>query len=189
MRYPEDLVCAASLGDEDAWNELVERYSSLIWSVARAHRLSSADSAEVVQTRWMRLAENLDLLRDPARVGAWLCTTARRECLRTLRHNGRQLPLPEIEPTHDLDGPSPDPEEAVVRPDRDRHLWAALDQMPDRCRTLLRALMADVAPSYEEVSAATGMPVASIGPTRARCLKSLRRRVLALGLLQDVPQG
>jgi DNA-directed RNA polymerase specialized sigma24 family protein len=35
--------------------------------------------------------------------------------------------------------------------------------------------MADAAPSYQEVSAALGMPVGAIGPTRQRCLDRLRR--------------
>ena len=40
--------------------------------------------------------ENLGRLQDPERVGAWLATTARRECLRTLRHSARQLPTEEL---------------------------------------------------------------------------------------------
>jgi DNA-directed RNA polymerase specialized sigma24 family protein len=34
--------------------------------------------------------------------------------------------------------------------------------------------MASPPPSYTDVSAALGMPIGSIGPTRARCLARLR---------------
>jgi len=53
-------------------------------------------------------------------------------------------------------------------------LWRAFAKLSERCKRLLRLLMADVEPSYEEVGAALGMPVGSIGPTRIRCLEKLR---------------
>ena len=63
----------------------MDRFSGLVWATARAHRLSSADAADVVQTTWLRLVENLDRIREPEALGGWLATTARRECLRLLR--------------------------------------------------------------------------------------------------------
>lgn len=181
MQDPADLVAAAAAGDEDAWEALVERYTGLLWAIARAHRLSTADAAEVVQITWLRLVENLERLRDPARVGAWLSTTARRECLRYLRQNTRQVPCPQIEPAY-TDEAQLTPEVHVVEADRNRQLWAALEKLPDRCRMLLRVLMADSEPSYDEVSAALSIPIGSIGPTRARCLRRLRRSVEECGI-------
>lgn len=185
MRDPAELVRAAHAGDQDAWDELVERYTGLLWAVARGHRLNSADAAEVVQTTWLRLVEHLDQLRDPAHVGAWLYTTARHECLRTLRLNGRQVPVAEVEPTLDRRPAEPGPESLALDGDRDRQLWSALDAMPDRCRKLLRVLMAEPAPSYEDVSLAMRMPIGSIGPTRARCLGKLRKDVAAMGITAE----
>src|SRR5215210_6631372 len=76
------LVRAAAAGNEPAWNRLVETYAGLVWAVARSHQLSEADAADVAQATWLRLVEHLDDLHEPERVGAWLATTARRECLR-----------------------------------------------------------------------------------------------------------
>src|SRR4051794_3498545 len=89
------LVHAAAGGDEAAWNALVDRFSGLVWAVARAHRLGAADAADVSQTTWLRLVENLTRLRDPEAVGAWLASTARREALRVLRRGSREAALPE----------------------------------------------------------------------------------------------
>lgn len=186
MQDPAELVAAAAAGDQAAWEALVDRYNGLLWAVARGYRLSTADAAEVVQTSWLRLVENLDRLREPERVGAWLCTTTRRECFRALRRNGSQIPAAELDPADDpVVGGDPTPEHTVLDADRDRQLWAAVDRLSDRCRRLLRLLMAPVAPSYEEVSATLDMPIGSIGPTRARCLQRLRQDVEAVGITAE----
>src|SRR4051812_30093635 len=77
------IVAAAARGDETAWNEIVARYSGLVWAVARAHRLNSGDAHDVVQTTWLRLVERLGDIRNADGIGSWLATTARRECLLT----------------------------------------------------------------------------------------------------------
>ena len=56
------------------------------------------------------------------------------------------------------------------------------EALPERCRTLIRALMADPAPSYEDIAAAFDIPIGSIGPTRARCLEQLKRRPEIAGI-------
>ena len=58
-------------------------------------------------------------------------------------------------------------------------LWKAFGQLAARCQALLRVLTADPPPSYAEVSAALGVPVGSIGPTRQRCLNNLRQVMAA----------
>src|SRR3954447_6349402 len=116
MSEVAELVAAAAEGDQVAWNGLVDRFNGLVWSVARAHRLGAADASDVVQTTWLRLVENLGRLQDPERVGAWLATTARRECLRTLRQSARQVPteeLPETPVSAQLDA-------ALLADERDR---------------------------------------------------------------------
>src|SRR4051794_25415750 len=86
----DELVQAAVAGDQAAWNELVERFQGLVWATSRSYRLSRADAADVAQTTWLRLVENLNRIHDPERLGAWLATTARRECLRHIRLHGRE---------------------------------------------------------------------------------------------------
>lgn len=185
MDDPSTLVARAASGDERAWTALVDRYTNLLWAVARGHRLGQADADDVVQTAWLRLVEHLDRLERPDRVGAWLVTTARRECLRVLRRGGREPPV-DVDDRLTADVASvPRPEQQAVDGDRDALLRAALGSLGDRCRTLLRVLAADPPPSYEEVSAAMDLPMGSIGPTRGRCLERLRRALAARGITAD----
>jgi RNA polymerase sigma factor (sigma-70 family) len=83
------LVARAASGDAGAWDRLVEEFGGIIWAAARAHRLSDVDAADVFQTTWLRLVENLESIRDPTRLGAWLATTSRRECLSVIRRGAR----------------------------------------------------------------------------------------------------
>ena len=170
-----ELVRAASAGDQRAWEGLIARFSGLVWSVARAHGLSRADAADVSQTAWLRLVEHLHRLRDPERVGTWLASTARHEALRTLRRARRQLPVGD---DAELEGSGPPvdlPEARMLAAERSDILWRAFAALPPRCQTLLRVLMTDPPPSYQQVAVAMDMPIGSIGPTRARCLERLRQ--------------
>jgi RNA polymerase sigma factor (sigma-70 family) len=183
------LVTSAASGDEAAWQAIVERFSGLVWAVIRAYRLGHADAADVFQTTWLRLAEHISRLEHPDRVGAWLATAARRECLQHMRTAGRAVPTDDIDklegpPT--VDNPT---EEAILRAEQEQEdaeravaLWRAVSRLPARCRELLRILMASPPPSYAEVAAALGLPVGSIGPTRARCLRALRDQLVAGGI-------
>lgn len=165
-----ELVRAAGEGDQAAWNSIVDRFGGLIWATVRAHRLSAGDSAEVVQTTWLRLVEHLDRIRDPERLGGWLATTARNECLRQIRHGAREVPS-DMAAFEGGDDRALD--HSLLAAERDRAFWKAFTALGERCQALLRVLMADAAPSYHEVSAALGMPIGAIGPTRRRCLERL----------------
>jgi RNA polymerase sigma factor (sigma-70 family) len=173
------LVRDAGGGDGRAWEQLVDRLAPLLWSIARAYRLSDADAQDVLQTSWLRLLERLDRLADPARVGAWLATTVRHESLRVLRQRGRAVPT-DLEALDLGADDQPSPEAVVLRSERATLLARAFARLTDRCQRLLRILAA--AASYEEIAAALGMPVGAIGPTRARCLETLRRHLAVSGM-------
>jgi RNA polymerase sigma factor (sigma-70 family) len=171
-----DLIKRAGAKDQQAWRQLVNRFGSLVWAVARSHRLDHADAADVSQTTWLRLAENLDTLRDPARLPGWLATTARRESLRVLAGRRREAPvdLPD-EPDHDRVAR---PEAFVLTADRNQRLWLAFSGLSERCQQLLRLVATSPELSYAEIGSILDIPVGGIGPTRLRCLQALRRRLV-----------
>lgn len=178
MGPDEDLACLfrrACAGEQGAWDVLVARYTALLWRIARAHHLTPADAADVVQTTWLRLVEHSTQISEPERLGGWLATTARRECLRVLRLSRRERPHPDDHEAFDgLDAAAPPPDTRLLRQERDALLWSAVAELPERSRLLLEVLMADPPPSYDDVAAALGIPRGSIGPTRARSLARLR---------------
>jgi RNA polymerase sigma factor (sigma-70 family) len=180
-----DLVRRAGAGDGSAWNALVDRFAGLVWSITQRHRLGAADAADVSQTTWLRLVENLDRIESPEYVGAWLATTARHESLRVLRLADRQRPVA----SEDIAQLAPSDERALdtalLAEDRSRDLAEVMESLPPRCRELLAALMQDGAPNYVEIGKLVGMPTGSIGPTRARCLERIRRLAASRGIYLD----
>jgi RNA polymerase sigma factor (sigma-70 family) len=169
------LVGRAANGDQGAWNEIVDRYTNLLWSVGRAHRLDTADISDVVQTTWLRLLENLTRIRDPERLPGWLATTARRECVSLLRKSGRESVLFDENAIADAADEVADPvDHLLLVEERDAALWQCFFRLPERCQHLLRVLMSVDPPNYAEIGEAFGLPVGSIGPTRMRCVQRLR---------------
>ena len=175
------LLARAESGDTGAWTALVDRFAPLVWSVARAHRLDVVAAADVSQTVWLRLVEHLGRLREPEALAGWLATTARHECLRQLRREGRELPSDDAPLLADRPSDAPGPEELLVRDERRLQVWRALGTLSARCQGLLRTLAVSPEASYAEVSAALGMPIGSIGPTRSRCFDHLRKALHAMG--------
>jgi RNA polymerase sigma factor (sigma-70 family) len=174
------LVRRAAVGDAAAWDTLVDAYGSMVWSVARSYRLCDADVADVFQSTWLHLLEDIHRLHDPGRVAGWLATTARRAALRIARHNARTVPT-DGDLTHaswhadDADGP-------LVAEERAAAMRSAFSTLAPRDRALLTLLVAEPPRSYEDIARELDMPIGSIGPTRARCLERLRRAALAVGV-------
>jgi RNA polymerase sigma factor (sigma-70 family) len=166
------LLEAAADGDETAWRELVSRFHRLLWATARASGLSEADAADVTQTTWLRLAEHLGRISEPAALPGWLVTTTRREAVRVAKRANR--PLPPVLLAADLDDDY-SAVERLVRDERRREVRAAFARLGERCRLLLAMLSADPQFSYDEISRHAEIPVGSIGPTRRRCLTKLGR--------------
>jgi RNA polymerase sigma factor (sigma-70 family) len=181
-------VKAAADGDAAAWRQLVGRFSGLVWAVARGHGLTGADAEDVCQVTWFRFAEHINRIKEPDRAGAWLATTARHEALKVIRGAQRVAPIPDLEGfVPGVDDRSPEhavveAEERIAEMERLRRLWSAFQELPERCARLLRVLLASPPPSYAEIAVAFEMPVGSIGPTRARCLRRLRELLAQRGI-------
>ena len=172
----------ARKGDPGAWEELVARFGGMIAATGRRYRLGAPDVAELQQTTWLRLVENLHRIEQPERVGGWLATTARRESLQLLKraakyHGGADEMLANMPDRH-----LPEPDARPIAEERDVVLRAAWGRLKPRCHELLSLLMTDDPLGYKDLSALLQMPVGSIGPTRQRCLEHLRKLVEEEGM-------
>jgi len=186
-RREEDaaLVARCRRGDAAAWAEIVRRYERLVYAIPMRMRLDEATAADVFQTVFSRLVQQIDRLADPSRLQAWLVTTAKRESLLQRDRSRRTVSLTPAgdgeadTPSADLEVPDDTPiaEAALADLQELQQLRLALDELGGRCAELLRLLFADddEKPDYGEIARRLGIAVGSIGPTRARCLAKLRQ--------------
>ena len=176
-----DLLRGISNGDPSAWDEVLRRYGKLVSTTVRSFRLQEADVLDVIQTTWLRLAENAHRVQHPERLAGWLVTTARRECLRSLRHakTGPHLTDWAVETVSD---PSASPEQHAIDATITQTLHDLIDELPPLRRNLIRMLFSDHPCSYAEIARIAGIPLGGIGPTRARALQQLRVKIDEHGL-------
>ena len=160
-------------GDSQAWEALIVRYRRLIYSIPVKFNFSSADASDVFQAVCLKLIEHLHELKDETKVSAWLITTTTRQCIHL-----RSQKMKESSSDDDFEEPAAggaDVEEIQIQSQEQQNVRDAVEKLPERCRNLLELLYFSTQdPSYEEISSSMKMPVASIGPTRARCLEKLK---------------
>jgi RNA polymerase sigma factor (sigma-70 family) len=167
-RVDNDLIERCIKGDEAAWKDLVKRYQRLVYSVAHVICRQSDDVSDVFQQVWLDLYQSLSDLRNVEALPAWLITVTKRRSY-AMRQSQRNYSEP-------LDEEMPDVSRRLTQIEHEHALERALEQLPDRCRRLIDLLYFDVTePRYSQISAVMGMPEASIGPTRGRCLEKLRK--------------
>lgn len=172
------LVRACLAGDEAAWAELVDRYGRLVYSIPTRLGLAPADADDVFQHVFTTLFRQLPTLRDQTRLSAWLITTAQRESWRLGKLANRHAALDEAVVDN---GDRPGDE--LAREEREQAVRQALRRIDERCSALLTALFLESAtPAYDELARRLGMPIGSVGPTRARCFKKLEAILVDLGI-------
>lgn len=178
MDQPDGLsamVARARDGDQDAWNDLVERYLPLVGGVIARGGLRGADAEDVNQTVWLRLVEHLAEIREPQALPGWIVTTTRRECLRVHRRQSRLVSVdPQVGSQLEPEPTDPGIDGGLLEDERRQALRDGLAELPADRRTLLLLLLEDPPVPYREVSERLGIPMGSIGPTRVRALAQLR---------------
>jgi RNA polymerase sigma factor (sigma-70 family) len=183
---PDDpaLILRCRAGDALSWEALVKRYQRLVYAVARSAGLDEDLAADVFQTVFQRLVQHLPRITEPERLQAWIVTTSKREAWLQRKRAERLVSMTASEadgevagPTDEWDiaDPAPGPDETLAHWQRVAQVQRALERLDERCRQLLRALFGAEGAGYEEIAARLGLPVGSIGPTRARCLQKLRK--------------
>ena len=166
-------------GDGSAMSDLVRALTPILWHTVRATRLDTAAAEDVLQTVWLSLVRHGDTIAEPNAVLQWLVVSTKREAWRVSKVQDRARPE-DVETTRagESDGEA-EVGEQVAGHQADDVLWRHVQQLPERCQTLLRVIAFAAKPDYAQIARALGMPVGSIGPTRGRCLAKLRLALAA----------
>lgn len=171
-----DLLLGISNGDPAAWDKILRRYGKLVSTTVWSFRLQEADALDAIQMTWLRLAKNAPQVQLPERLGGWLATTVRRECLHIL-HQTKHGPHLTDMAAETVTDPSAGPEQRTIDAHTTQTLSKLIDELPPRRRTLIRMLFTENPSSYDKIARIAGIPLGGIGPTRARALRQLRDKL------------
>jgi RNA polymerase sigma factor (sigma-70 family) len=170
-----DLLSACRAGDEDAWRELIRKYSPLIFSIPLKLGIPREDATEIFQEVCLTLLSQLPRLRDDRTLPAWLIKVTVRKSSRFRRVSSR-MPLDLNSDVFETAADDELPEQILVELQRESILREALSELAARCRELVRRLFFTSPPEpYEAVAKDLGLARGSIGFTRQRCLGRLRK--------------
>jgi RNA polymerase sigma factor (sigma-70 family) len=178
------LVSRARNGDKKAWDALVERYAPLIWSICSRHQPGGTEAGDAGRRVWLQLADHLDTDSDPAALAGWLAATTRRECGRVARP--AQVPCAAGPAPHAQtipDEQAATTEHDLLAAERSAALREAFLHLPLSCQQLITTLIENPPAPCAQISAKLGIPIASIGPARSRCLDELRRHPAIAALI------
>ena len=182
----EQLLAACLRGEQTAWDTLVDRYAALIYSIPLKYGFREADAADVFQSVCVTLLEKLGTVREPRGLAAWIITTTSRQCLALAHRQTRERNrTADRQVAAEVEAADPDelPEDEVLALERHHAVRTAVNQLPPKCRGLIEALFSDAheQTSYQQVADRLGVPINSLGPTRARCLSRLRHLLTTAG--------
>ncbi|HXV57965.1 MAG TPA: sigma-70 family RNA polymerase sigma factor [Gaiellaceae bacterium] len=161
------LVARCRAGDEDAWRELVARFSRYVFAIcAQAFRLRQEDSEEVFQEVFARTYQHLERLRDDEAIRPWIGQLTRRLCIDRLRAGSRE----EIVDPETMPGGADDTMELL---DEAFAVHEAMATLSENCQEILDRFFARDE-SYQTIGAALDIPSGTIASRISRCLSRLR---------------
>ena len=173
------LIAHCLEGDEGAWEALIQRYQRLVYSIPMRYGMGEPVASDIFQSVCLLLLEHLGTLKDREKLSSWLIVTTRRECWKVSGRLRREAPIGEMveedESPIEIVDERPLADDELLLLERQQRVREALQALPERSRELVELLFyTEDPPSYEEIARRLDMPVASIGPTRARAIEKLR---------------
>lgn len=177
------LIDECRRGNEAAWDALIDKYKNLIYSIPLKWGIFADDAADIFQAVCLELLSELDHLRDPEALPAWLISVTYRKCIRFRREQARfSQSDPETGDLPEALDPEEPPDEAIHEFQRAQALRDSIAALPARCRQLVQLLFYENDPRpYREIAASLKIATGSIGFIRGRCLERLRKHLEKAG--------
>jgi RNA polymerase sigma-70 factor (ECF subfamily) len=163
------LVARCRTGDENAWTELVNRFSRYVYAIAtQGFGLRADDAEDVFQEVFARAYERLGSLRDDEAIRPWLAQLTRNACVDRLRASAREYPAEE---------PAAEEADAMLEQlDEALDVQVGLESLSPDCREIIdRFFSRDE--SYRVIGEALDLPAGTIASRISRCLGKLREKL------------
>jgi len=134
-----ELVAECLDGNQDAFRQIVERYQTLLCSLAYSATGSMSQSEDLAQETFVTAWKQLRQLREPSKLRSWLCALVRFRISKQFRRQDRE-PAHAAEPLEAIEqsaAPEALPSEQAVSNEEKAILWRALERIPATYREAL----------------------------------------------------
>jgi RNA polymerase sigma-70 factor (ECF subfamily) len=143
----EELVARARHKDFAAFEELMDRYEDKVFRLAYRFVRNESEAKEVLQDTFLSVWRKLDTFKGDAQFGSWVYRVAANAALMRLRAQRRHpeistedLPIGYLDQYGQLPTPGENwakrPDEQLQSEELQRHIQAAVDELPDLYRTV-----------------------------------------------------
>jgi RNA polymerase sigma factor (sigma-70 family) len=178
----EWLVQGCIQGDPRAWEELIDKYKRLIYSIPIKYGASSADAADVFQAVCIEVLHSLPQLKKVQSLRSWLITVTIRQSYRWKRKQSNHVELDAMEPEVAEGIAFTPPSETLAQLEQEQIVREVVAKLPPRHRELVQLLFFEQPPlPYAEIGRRLGLATGSIGFIRGRCLEKLRKALAEFG--------
>ena len=175
------LVERCRQGEDEAWRELVDRFSQKIYSVAYHFTLKREDAEELSQEIFLKIFENLHRYDGGFPLVAWIVSLSRNLCIDRYRRRKRENSFRFV--SDDAVAPllrsQDDPANEALKKERAKLLFSALSEIPEDLAEILVLRDLDGL-AYEEIGRALELPDGTVKSrlfrARAEVAKKIRER-------------
>lgn len=174
MGESDRILPRVGRGDSGAMTECMERYSGLVWSIARKYCANLSDAEDLTQeifTELWRKASRYD--SNLASEATFIGMLARRRSIDLARRKGRQ---PAMEPiSHEIEEMSSPSKHGGQEVDRNL-VMEAVAILPSETRDLFRFHF-ESGMTHQEISTRTGIPLGTVKTRLRTGLMELRKHL------------
>ncbi len=169
---PEDgeLVAMTLGGQPEAFTLLVERYDRAVYHLAYRTLHDVEEARDVAQESFFKAYRSLRTFKQGAKFSTWIFAITYHACCdrlnRRKRYSSEELP--------ERADPGPGPESQAIALDQARRLRAAIEQLPEKYRTVI-TLYHLQGKQYEEIATVLGLPMGTVKTHLFRAKEQLRK--------------
>jgi RNA polymerase sigma-70 factor (ECF subfamily) len=169
-----DLVLQTLAGRPEAFGTLVERYDRAIFHLCLRTMRDREEARDATQETFFKAFRGLRTFKPDAKFSTWLFSIAYHACCDRLaklkRFSDSELP--------DRADHSPGPAELAERSDEAKALRQAIDELPEKYRTVITLYHLQQR-QYEEIATVLDLPLGTVKTHLFRAKELLRKKLSA----------
>lgn len=181
----QELIARSRDGDTGAFEQLVRIHQGIALRVAYLVVRDHGEAEDVTQEAFVKAFGSMGRFRPGSPLRPWLLRIVRNEALNRVRSRKRRERLAQRAGYDPVSGDAvPSPEAVVTTEDLNRRVLDALDDLPERHRSVVaHRFLLDL--SERETARVLGIPVGTVKSRTARALDKLRGQLDPLEVRRD----